>query len=368
MREMDNAFRALRVRTSMQIMVANVSNALQQITGLSSAMLYVKPKYLRNALFEYMSSASETSADVALKSTFMRNRTTTAVIEIQQAIDDIMLDPSKLDKARAFASRHGYFLQQGMQNVVDVITWRGAYNQAIEAKMNERDSIRQADAAVRKTQGSFAAEDVSGFEVGTPTWRMFTMFYSYFNLQANLLGTKFAENMREGGFSAPGRMLYLYVFGYMIPAALAEGIAQAISGELWDDDDDDGYLDNLLTVFATGQFKFATAMIPLAGQGINLLVNRFNDKWYDDKVSLSPAVSMLESAASLPYTTYKAIAEDGSWKRPIRDTLTLLGIATGLPLGALGRPLGYIADVEQGRIEPANAADFARGLISGRGQ
>jgi hypothetical protein len=109
-------------------------------------------------------------------------------------------------------------------------------------------------------------------------------------------------------------------------------------------------------------------MIPLAGQGINLLVNRFNDKWYDDKVSLSPAVSMLESAASLPYTTYKAIAEDGSWKRPIRDTLTLLGIATGLPLGALGRPLGYIADVEQGRIEPANAADFARGLISGRGQ
>ena len=42
-------------------------------------------------------------------------------------------------------------------------------------------------------------------------------------------------------------------------------------------------------------------------------------------------------------------------------------VATGLPFGVLARPLGYIADVEQGKVEPANAADYARGLITGKG-
>ena len=367
MRKLDGFFRALRSRTGAQIMVGNLSNVLQQITGLSSAMLEVKPKYLRGSLVSYLGSPQETGEWVAAKSTFMRNRTTASVIEVQQEIDNIMLDPSKYDQVRAFATRHGYFLQQGAQNIVDLITWRGAYNQAIAEKMLEREAVRHADAAVRKTQGSFAAEDLSRFETGGATFRLFTMFYSYFNLQANLLGTQFAQAMRDGGFNAPGRLFYIYVFGLMIPAALAEGIAQAMSGDLWDDDDDDGYLDNFLSVFFTGQFKFATAVVPFVGQAVNAMVNRFNDKPYDDKISVSPAISILEAVARTPYSVYKATFDEGSWKTAIKDTLTLVGIATGLPLGVLARPLGYAADVEQGRVEPANAADYVRGLITGRG-
>jgi hypothetical protein len=367
MRRLDNVFRELRTRTGMQIMVGNVSNVLQQITGLSSALLEVKPKYLRGALAAYIGSPSEVANEIAAKSTFMRNRTTASVIEVQQEIDNIMLDPSKYEKVRAFATRHGYFLQQGAQNVVDIITWRGAYNEAIAGKMLEREAVRRADAAVRKTQGSFAAEDMSRFETGGATFRLFTMFYSYFNLQANLLGGKFAQAMRDGGFSAPGKLFYIYIFGVMIPAALAEAIAQAMSGDLWDDDDDDGYLDNFLSVMFMGQFKFAAATVPFVGQAAQALVNRFNDKPYDDKLSVSPAISILDAFIGTPISVYKATFDDGSWKKAIKDTLTLVGIATGLPLGVLARPLGYAADVQQGRVEPANAADYVRGLISGRG-
>lgn len=367
MRKLDGFFRALRTRTGAQIMVGNLSNALQQVTGLSSALLEVKPKYLRDSLVSYIGSPSETAEWAAAKSSFMRNRTTASVIEVQQEIDNIMLDPSKYDEVRAFATRHGYFLQQGAQNVVDLITWRGAYNQAVAEKMRERDAVRHADAAVRKTQGSFAAEDLSRFETGGASFRLFTMFYSYFNLQANLLGNQFAQAVQDSGFKAPGRLFYIYVFGLMIPAALAEGIAQAMSGELWDDDDDDGYLDNFLSVFFTGQFKFATAMVPFVGQGVNAMVNRFNDKPYDDKISVSPAISIIDAMVGTPVSLYNVAFNDGSWKKAIKDTLTLVGIATGLPLGVLARPLGYAADVEQGKVEPANAADYIRGLISGRG-
>lgn len=60
------------------------------------------------------------------------------------------------------------------------------------------EAVRSADAAVRQTQGSFDPESLSNFEAGTPFVRAFTMFYSYFNMQANLLGSEFqkvAESM-----------------------------------------------------------------------------------------------------------------------------------------------------------------------------
>jgi len=42
-----------------------------------------------------------------------------------------------------------------------------------------------------------------------------------------------------------------------------------------------------------------------------------------------------------------------------------VSIATGLPAVAIARPLGYLAGVEQGKIEPTSAVDMARGLITG---
>jgi len=163
-------------------------------------------------------------------------------------------------------------------------------------------------------------------------------------------------------------LFYIYVYGFMIPAVVSEAIVQAMSGEAWADDDDDGYLDNFLSIFFGGQIRTATAFVPIIGQAAQSIVNRFNDKFYDDRISVSPVVSMLESAMNAPFSVHKAIAEDGSMKRAVKDTLTAVGLATGLPLYALGRPLGYMADVAQGKVEPANAADFTRGLISGRGQ
>ena len=96
-----------------------------------------------------------------------------------------------------------------------------------------------------------------------------------------------------------------------------------------------------------------------------LVANSFNRKPYDDRMSTAPAVSMIESAASAPHSIYKAIAEDGSAKRAIRDTLTLISISTGIPVAALGKPLGYVADVSQGRVEPTGPVDAVRGAVSG---
>jgi hypothetical protein len=363
----DTIFREIRNRTGFNIMVGNVVNTLQQFTGISIAAIKVRPKYLKTALWDYMRSPSRATEDVIERSVFMSTRTGTQAMEIQQTIDELLLNPTKYEKARDFAKRHGYFLQQATQNVVDVITWSGAYNQAIEKGLPEKDAVAAADSAVRLTQGSFNAEDISRFETGTAPVRAFTMFYSYFNMQANLLGSEFSTVARTMGLKkGAGRALYIYALGFMIPAVLSELLVRSFSGAL-DEDDDDNYLDDIMNGFVGGQLRTATAFFPFVGPAIQAGINAFNDKWYDDRISTSPAIAAIESAVSAPKSVYSAIKDQGSKKKAIRDSLTLLGLLSGVPVAPLSRPLGYLADVQEGKADPTGAVDFVRGLLTGRG-
>ena len=77
---------------------------------------------------------------------------------------------------------------------------------------------------------------------------------------------------------------------------------------------------------------------------------------------------MLDQATAAPKSIYDVIVNDGSLKKAVKDSLTMIGLLTGVPLGALGRPAGYIIDWEEGDVEPTNVVDIARGVISGRGR
>lgn len=368
MKMLDKFFHGIRTNTGLQLMAGNVSVALQQVSGISLSALKVKPRYLAGATWRYASSPREYSDHVNEASAFMRNRLSTQIMDIRQSIDNILLNPSAYQKAKQFANEHGYFMQTAMQSAVDMITWGGAYEQATQQGADEKSAVRQADSAVRETQGTFHAEDVSRFEAGPAYLRVFTMFYSYFNMAANLNVTEFTKSLRANGFTAGGRALYVYALGFMVPAIIGEAIVQAVSGQAFDDDDDDGYLDNILSVFFGGQARMGTAMVPLLGPLTQVGINQFNDKWYDDRLSMSPAVSSLESIARVPYDAWKVATDnEASLNRPIKDVLTTVGMVTGLPIAPLARPIGYLTDIEQGKIEdPDNPFEFTRGLISGK--
>ena len=369
-RAADQFFRELRRRTGLNIMFGNVVNTIQQFTGLSISAIKVQPKYLRNALWQYIRGPKALADIVNEKSAFMSTRMTTNVIEIQSTIDDLITNQSKYEEARKFATKHGYFLQAGTQNIVDLITWVGRYNQMIESGSDEKAAVREADSAVRLTQGSFNAEDISRFETGSPFVRSFTMFYSYFNMQANLLRTEFTNTIRDMGLKkGAGRLLYIYVFGFMIPAFLSEMIARAMSGKFdEDDDDDDQYLDDIMSSFFWGQLRTINAMAPVIGHLIQLGINSTNDKWYDDRISTSPAINLLETATVGAVKNAKRVlsGEDLNKKVAARDTLSAIGLLTGFPVLPLSRPIGYVVDVNEGDAEPTGPIDFTRGLITGR--
>jgi GNAT superfamily N-acetyltransferase len=362
---LDTFARELRKRAGLQAMFFNVTNTFQQVTGFSIAFVRVKPKYVRNAIWRYIQSPKAFAEDVNSKSKFMETRTGTQMVDINQTIEEIALNTSKFDDVRSYVQKHGYFMQSAVQNVVDLTVWAGAYEEATVGGMAEAEAVRFADSAVRETQGSMAPEDISRFEAGSPFVRLFTMFQGYFNMQANLLGTEFAKTAREMGLrKGAGRLFYVYVMGFMITAWMSELIVKAMGSGI-DEDDDEQYLDDLLMSFFTSQFNTATAMFPVAGPAVRTVISAFNDKPYDDRLSLSPVVQSIERSAQAPVSVYNAIVNDGSKRKAVRDAMSAVGMLSGIPTGIVQRPLSYLADVDEGKADPTGPVDFTRGLISG---
>lgn len=348
-----------------QIMFANVFNAIQQLTGLTMAAVKVRPSKLAASTVRFMMSPKKTAQTIAELSPAMSQRLDDQLFEMSKEIDDIISEKSMLGSAQEWGKKHSYFAQQAMQNVVDNIVWQAAYDQASETLAHEQ-AVREADSAVRLTQGSGQVEDVSAFEAGNPMLRAFSMFYSYFNMQANLLGSEFTKITRDAGIkNKSGRMLYVYMMGFAIPGAVASAIARLGAGEI-DPDDDDFAEQMLLDTLIISQVKGAAGLVPIIGPFGTAIVNRFNDKIYDDRVSLSPAMSILEAGAGAPFSIYEAVVNGKNEKRAIRDTFTLLGLASGLPILPLAKPIGYMLDVESGKANPSNPLEFTRGLVTGR--
>jgi hypothetical protein len=282
------------------------------------------------------------------------------------AIDKIIDKNDKYGQARDWFGRHTYFMQQGVQNVMDVIVWAGAYDQALAGGSTETEAAKQGDAAVRQTQGSTFAEDVSRIETGPAVLRSFVHMYGYFNMWGNLLSTEMRTAVSELGLKkGAGRLMFVYIAGFAIPALLAQLIADGLRGQLPEDEDDDGWLDEWMSWFFGTQAKTTLAFAPIVGQAGTAAIGAFTDVPYDDRVGGSPAISAIEAAVRTPASVYEAVAEDGDKSRAVKDVLTLMTTLTGLPFQAISRPVGYAVDVAEGDITPTSVEDYVRGLVTG---
>ena len=363
----DKFFNGLRSRSGVVIMFANVVNTLQQITGFSVAALKVPAPMLLRATYRMVTEPKRMSAEAAALSPWLAERMAGQSFEMQQEIKNILVNPNPLVKGNEFLKHNAYFLQQAMQNMMDPIIWWGAYDNATANGANQRDAIRAGDEAVRTTQGTFAPEDVSAFESNTAFVRLFTQFYGYFNMLANTLGLEAKKAIRDMGYgAATPRLLFIWFAGLALPAVVAEIIARGLPDDE-DDEDGDGILDEWLALFFGSQFRTLAAMVPGAGQGVSLAVNLTDDKVYNDRLSISPGMSMAETTIRGGVNLLQGeVFDERLTKAEVRDTLTLIGMATGAPTGALARSAGYLVDVVNGRADPENPAEFAVGLTTGR--
>jgi hypothetical protein len=363
----DKFWGSVRSRAGVATMFANLRNALQQVTGWFPSLLKVKRRYLQSALMTYLGSPKQTAEAVARLSPFMADRMRNQMFELQGTMNELLLNPSKYEKLQQWSSKHGYFLQQAFQNMVDVTTWQGAYNQALAEGETQAEAVARADAAVRLTQGSLSPEDKSMFEVGTPFYNTFVQFTGYFNMLANLNLGEYQKTVRDMGWrSGKGRLLYIYVMGMLLPAIVSDAIVRSLGGG-WDDEDEDGYMDVFMDWFFGSQVRMGAALLPFGSTAYTAITTAFNDKPYDDRITTSPSIAALESATIGTSKAIIAVTDEDKdvTGRNVRDVLTLITLLTGVPVSALGRPAGYLVDVERGEIEPESGYDMIRGMITG---
>lgn len=365
---LDSLAQKARLYSGTKIMFLNVVNALQQPTGLIIAAAKVKPKYLMKALWDNIRTPKELSQMIIEKSDFMMTRRSKQINDAAHGIQKTLINPSRFEQTQQFFIDNAYVLQELMQNQVDAVVWNGAYNEAVDNGKTEEDAIRLADAAVRQTQGSQDAISVSSIETGSPLYRLFTMFGGFTNMLLNLYGTESAKVLQSNyGLNKKAKELFfIYMVTIGVQAALTKYLLQIASGAGLDADDDDEYIDDFLANFFGGSLETSVAMVPFFGQVANLYINQFNKNMMDDRLMPSPALKTVEDSAKLANDIAKFIETGTVKKQMVTDAASFISLFTGIPVEPVARPVKYLMDVESGKAQPESAADFTRGLITGR--
>lgn len=394
----------LRGIAGINIMMGHIVNALQQFTGFSIALTKVSGRNLIDAAGVFARDPRKVTEQITQLSPFMMSRLNDRAMEFQSQIYKIsstqdnrvtkqkgIFNKTVAAKAKYiqpvhdFLMRKGYFLQSFCQIPIDAITWVGAYNQALQKGRTTEEAVLDADSVIRTTMSDFSPENVANVETGNALYRSFLVFYNYFNMQFNLLNERFhADSMEKKLIKRYGMYARDALLVVTIPSVVAKLIEAVVFGDPDTGDDGKFGMDDMLRMLASESFKNAVAMAPIAGQFINTAgaslakdqkggavsdVARFiwGTDPYVGRIMTAPAYGLIEGSGKAIQQTVEILNdEEVNARSYTRNMLDLLSVVTGLPLGFLKKPLGYMAGVEAGDIQPADAGEFVQGVLSGK--
>jgi hypothetical protein len=394
----------LRGIAGINIMMGHIVNALQQFTGFSIALTKVSGRNLIDAAGVFARDPRKVTEQITQLSPFMMSRLNDRAMEFQSQVYKIsstqdnrvtkqkgIFNKTVAAKAKYiqpvhdFLMRKGYFLQSFCQIPIDAITWVGAYNQALQKGRTAEEAVLEADSVIRTTMSDFSPENVANVETGNALYRSFLVFYNYFNMQFNLLNERFhADSMEKKLIKRYGMYARDALLVVTIPSVVAKLIEAVVFGDPDTGDDGEFGMDDMLRMLASESFKNAVAMAPIAGQFINTAgASLAKDQkggavsdvaqfiWgtdpYVGRIMTAPAYGLIEGSGKAIQQTVEILNdEDVNARSYTRNMLDLLSVVTGLPLGFLKKPLGYMAGVEAGDIQPAGAGEFVQGVLSGK--
>lgn len=359
-------------RTGLVAMAGNLANALEEVSGFSVALTRVPGAEIRRALLAFHTGKLKAD-DVMALSPHMRARLQDSELyALERAENTFKVEASKLDRASAFCAAHGYILQQIVQRYVDVPVWWAAYEDAQKRGYSPEEAVQIADEVIDETMSSNTAEGISAIEGGTPLHRALLMFYNYFNMQYNLLHTELGRAVRMGQY---GKAAWAFATVCLIPQLISDLFSRLVGSRVGeeigggdDDDDDDWWIIRALRYFAGQTLQAGFNIVPTLGQAGNWLsdiVSGEEQRFGSQRISMTPTVNTVEAAGRLP-KDFARVMDGKGYRSAVRDSLQVISVITGIPFAQpFGRPLGYLADVAEGKTDDG-VIDTARGLVSGK--
>jgi hypothetical protein len=229
----ESAINHIRMGATVAGLGWNVKTALLQPFGLSQSIVRVGAPWVARGMVKWLKSPIDVVGEITAKSTFMQLRARTMQREINEIQNRVSGGKSAL---RELVEASFFVMIQKAQLVADVPTWSGAYEKAIDQGREETDAIALADQAVRDSQGGGQVSDLARIQRGGPLQKLFTNFYSYFNVTYNLS----AEAVARTDFRKPGEVMRLamdFLLLYSVPATFGFLLAEAFGAAGGDDDD-----------------------------------------------------------------------------------------------------------------------------------
>lgn len=256
--EHEKMFNHMRVGTTVALLAWNLTTVVMQPLGLTQSMSRVGIKWVGLGLGRWITDAARLENTVAWindRSSFMKLRGQTQQREINEIRNQIGVETGKLTgwveealrtttfdlvTKQGIADSYFYLIQQ-TQRIADVPTWIGQYEKSMAAGETEERAIEQADQAVRDAQGSGQIHDLAAVQRGTPAFKLWTNFYSFFSTTYNQSAE--AISRTRGKLGKPGhvgRLAVDYLLLYTVPASVGFVLREFIRGGK--DDDDESFL------------------------------------------------------------------------------------------------------------------------------
>jgi len=254
--------------------------------------------------------------------------------------------------------KDSYFVFIGyMDLAVSIPTWLGAYRKAMDGavenidKGDEKAAIDYADQSVRITQGSGSAKDLALVQRGSETFRLFTMFYSYFSVLFNQFqksGWQFKIDKNYGKLI--GSMFLLW----FIPAAMED----LLLGRSPDPGDDPQDWEKWL---AKKELMYPFQSVVLMRDVVNGM----------DKYGYQPSAAFdaFESMSRTGQLGVKLLTGDKNeiTRADVKGLAMTAGYAFGLPSRQIWLTSEYFYDWMTGEEQPNNPAEAAwRLLVTGK--
>jgi len=198
---------------------------------------------------------------------------------------------------------------------VDLPTWWGAYEKGLkDFHGDESKAAQYADSIVRQAQGSGSTKDLSQIQRYGDLGRLFTMYYSYFNVFYNLLVRHIkelrADHSPAGIFRAANSALLLW----FIPSVLSE-----LAAGRGPEEDEEWWKWASRIWF---QYPFQAVV------GLRDIVNGIASGF---DYEITPASATPESIIKATKTIYKAL-EKGEPSALVKPTVEAIGYGMALPL------------------------------------
>lgn len=344
---------AVARRNTVINLMSGVKTALQNFTGLAPAFAEVNAGTLGREIAAFYSPKMVERYEFAMEqSTYMRQRFSNYDRDLNTQIKKLTVNGSVRPDESTFLALMG-FIDKG----VSVPVWNAAFKQGMERFENDTaKSVDYADHVVRQSQGSGRDVDLAAIMSGHGGWgqlkKAFTMFYSYFNGQLNLL-TKHAVvahlEAKDDPAVAAGKMAAKFIAIVAVPTVLTELLMHGYTQDDETDEERRLRFAGAFVKYGAGFFPFVRDIVP------GIWAQATGDHF------ITPKISAIDSALEGVVKAGKSAADYVKGEADERDTKNLI-MGVGYLVGAPGK---LISDAIEGTRQWLNGEAGPQAILLG---